>query len=93
MRGHMDAQTWLGLPHHAEEIEEAAMSASDPEAQSPSPLPLRDLPLRDLPMGDLPMSDLLASCAAADAVSRPPRAPGEEPGAATGTPARRRDAA
>ncbi|MEV8568501.1 hypothetical protein AB0436_23460 [Streptomyces sp. NPDC051322] len=64
------------------------MSASDPEAQSPSPLPLRDLP-----MGDLPMSDLLASCAAADAVSRPPRAPEKEPEAATATPGRQRDAA
>lgn len=54
------------------------MSASETEAQSPSPLK---------------MSDLLASCAAADAVSTPPRAPEPEPAAVTGTPERRRSAA
>ncbi|WP_328537189.1 hypothetical protein [Streptomyces sp. NBC_00344] len=61
----------------AEEIEEAAMSASDPEAQSPSPLKMRDL---------------LASCAAADAVSTPPRAPEPEP-VAVSAPEPRRSAA
>jgi hypothetical protein len=54
------------------------MSASEPEAQSPSPLKMRDL---------------LASCAAADAVSTPPRAPEKKPQAAPAAPERRRDAA
>jgi hypothetical protein len=37
----------------------------------------RDVPVRPVqqPCGGVSMRDLLASCAAADAVSRPPRAP------------------
>ncbi|MCX4548837.1 hypothetical protein OG204_22850 [Streptomyces sp. NBC_01387] len=54
------------------------MSASETEAQSPSPLSMRDL---------------LASCEAASAVSTPPRAPEPDPGADVVEPEEQRDAA
>ncbi|WP_405562341.1 hypothetical protein [Streptomyces sp. NBC_01180] len=54
------------------------MSASETEAQSPSPMSMRDL---------------LASCEAANAVSTPPRAPAPEPAVVTGEPEEERDAA
>lgn len=43
-----------------------------PAAETPEPQPR---PTRPVTLTGLSMRDLLASCAAADAVSRPPRAP------------------
>ncbi|MFF3498669.1 hypothetical protein [Streptomyces sp. NPDC003247] len=43
-----------------------------------------DVPSRPSALAGVSMRDLLASCAAAEAVSRPPRAPESEPGPVTG---------
>ncbi|MEV8032730.1 hypothetical protein ACFYW8_19610 [Streptomyces sp. NPDC002742] len=55
------------------------MSASESAAV---PASERDVPSAPRAMAGVSMRDLLAACAAAEAVSRPPRAPLGEPGAA-----------
>ena len=60
-----------------------------PATEPPAP---KAQPSRPFALAGVSMRDLLASCAAAEAVSRPPRAPDPEPGTRTAPREQRRAA-